>query len=379
MTRVVSFRPGVAEAQSAFEAMADIYGYLQEEYDYEFTLLISEDDSFESDALDVRRIPTGVWKSLVPRCPVYPRRLAYRRHVDQVFERADLVLTVDPTAYPQGALGIRRANRVGTPVWFDASATVNGDFEPLQLLKRPVERSLLRNTDRVLTTVPKSIERFRDRRLYDETVADKFEILGHPVDTDHFCPGAATDRKETVVLTVSRLVPEKGLLYILEALAPLLRSQPTLEFHVLGDGPMESHLRRRADQLDIGDSVAFLGTVTHEQVPKVLSDADVFVNHAVGNSHWEEFFGVANLEAMACGVPPVVSDSGGIPYSIRREGVAKVVTERSVVDLRAAIRELVENPDEREVLGEQARDYVVDTYAIERIGDRYHKLVTDEI
>lgn len=377
MTRIVSFRPGVAESKTAFEAMASIYRELQRTYDYEFTVVVAGDDGFRDDELNVETIPDAAWQSVVPGLPVYPRRLTYRRHVDPLFETGDLVLTLDPTAYPQGGLGIRRAEQTDTPVWFDTSATVNGDFEPLQLLRRPFERSLLHRTDRILATVPKTVERFRDRRLYDDAIAEKFEVLGHPVDTERFSPAAADNERndQRVVLAVSRLVPEKGLYYVIEALAPLLRSEPNLVFRVLGSGPMESHLRRQADRLGVADSVDFLGTVPHEEVPSVLRGADVFVNHAVGNSHWEEFFGVANLEAMACGVPPVVSDSGGVSYAIRDADVAEMVAERSVVEIRDAIRGLLDDPDRRERMGQAARSYVVNNYAVERIGERYHEMV----
>lgn len=380
MTELVSFRPGVAEAKSAFEAMAEIYRYLENEYDYNITVICSEQDSFDDDQLEVRRIPDKAWQPAIPKIPVYPRKLSYRRHVDPLLRGADLVLTVDPTAYQQGALAIRRANKVGTPVWFDASATVNGDFEVFQVLRRPIERSLLQQTDRVLATVPKTVERFRDRQLYDETTADAFEVLGHPVDMDRFSPNEEEcNTEKTVILAVTRLVPEKGLFYVLDAVAPMLRTDSAIEFRILGEGPMQGQLERRAQQLDIRDNVTFLGTVPHSEVPSVLNTADIFVNHAVGNSHWEEFFGVANLEAMACGIPTVVSDCGGIPYVIRDSDVAKLVPQRSVIDVRTVIRQLIENPELRQRMGERARTYVRDHYSIDHIGERYHTLVQQTV
>lgn len=380
VTELVSFRPGVAEAKSAFEAMADIYRYLEDKYNYTVTVVCSKQDSFDDDQLKIRRIPDNAWQPTLPKFPVYPRKLSYRRYVDPLLRNADLVLTVDPTAYQQGALAIRRANKMGTPVWFDASATVNGDFELLQVLRRPVERSLLQQTDRVIATVPKTVERFRDRQLYDETTADAFEVLGHPVNMDKFSPireENTTDK--TVILAVTRLVPEKGLFYILDAVAPVLRTDSTTEFRILGGGPMQDQLARRAHQLNISDDVRFLGTVPHDEVPAVLNTADIFVNHAVANSHWEEFFGLANLEAMACGVPCVVSDCGGIPYVIRDTDVAKLVPQRSVSGIRTAVQQLINNPEARQEMGEHARTYVRDHYSIDYIGDRYHALVQDSI
>jgi glycosyltransferase involved in cell wall biosynthesis len=376
MTKLVSFRPGVAKSKSAFEAMAEIYRYLERIHGYQITIICSEDDSFDDDQLEIQRIPDKAWQPTVPKLPIYPHRLSYRRHVDPIIEEADIVLTVDPTAYQQGALGIRRANKLKKPVWVDTSATINGDFELLQLIKKPIEYGLLQKTDRILATVPKTVERFRDRQLYDETTADAFEVLGHPVDTKKFSPkDNTTNNAETNILAVTRLVPEKGLSYIVEAVAPILQDKSDTSLHILGQGPMQAQLERRACQLGVRDNIEFLGTVPHNEVPAVLNKADIFVNHAVANSHWEEFFGVANLEAMSCGLPTVVSDCGGIPFVIRERDIAEIVPQRSIVDIRTAIQQLIDNPEIRKEMGENARSYVREHYSIKQIANRYHSLV----
>lgn len=380
MTKLVSFRPGVAESESAFEAMAEIYRYLEDKHDYQVTVVCGKNDSFYDNQLEVQRIPDKAWQPVVPKLPIYPRRLTYRRFVDPLLQGADLVLTVDPTAYEQGALGIRRANKLGKPVWFDASATINGDFEALRLIRNPIEKELLQKTDRILSTVPKTVERFRDRHLYNDTTSKLFEILGHPVDTERFSPSDnPKNAKETIILTITRLVPEKGLSYTLEALAPILENRTDTSLHILGKGPMKIQLERRAQQLGIRNSIKFLGTVPHSKVPSVLNTADIFVNHAVANSHWEEFFGVANLEAMACGLPIVVSDCGGIPFVIREQGVAKVVPQRSVVEFRTAVQQLLDDPNASKEMGANARAYVRKHYGIEQIANRYHKLIQETL
>lgn len=380
MTRIVSFRPGVTKSKTAFEAQAKIYRYLTTEYNYDFTILTSQSDTFTDDLLNVESIPPRAWKSAVPRFPVFPRRIAYRRRIDPHLDSADLLVTLDPIAYPQGGLGIRRANKTQTPIMIDASATLNGDLPLLQVLRKPFERRLLHKTDRILVTVPKVIERFRDRQLLDEEIADRFSILGHPVDTDIFAPEESMDTSESIdVLTVSRLVPEKGIQYIIEAMAPLLQEQPRLQLKILGEGPMRNYLERLAIEKCIEEQVEFLDTVPHNQVATVLNSSDIFVSHAVSNSHWEEFFGVANLEAMACELPCIVSFCGGIPYAIRENNIAKVIQQRDIVGLRKAIRSLVIDDEMRETLGRHARKYVEEYYSIEKIGSRYHHLIQETL
>jgi glycosyltransferase involved in cell wall biosynthesis len=176
------------------------------------------------------------------------------------------------------------------------------------------------------------------------------------------------------VLAMTRLVPEKGVYYILEAIEPLLQSGMA-ELQFLGEGPMQPLLEREAENRDIEDSVNFLGTVPHADVPSVLRTADVFVNHAVGIDSWEEYFGAANLEAMACSLPTVVTDCGGIPYVIQNDDVVEVVPQRDIYALRETIKQLVNDPDYRRTLGRAGREYVKDRYSIERIATRYDKML----
>jgi glycosyltransferase involved in cell wall biosynthesis len=379
MTRVVALRPGVTRNRSAFEAMALIYDHLERTHDYEFIIVHSTTESYEHPRLETSAIPPKAWKPTVPHTPVFLRRFQYRRHIDPLIQSADAVLTVDPTIFPQGSLVIERAHALDTPVWFDASKTI-AEPDPHWYAIRPRIRQALERTTGIVTTVPKVLERYRDLGLFDAAIAAKFTMMGHPVDTDAFSPlESATDRSSATtdpvsVLAMTRLVPEKGVYYLLEAMEPLLRSGKA-ELRFLGTGPMQSLLEREANERGVDEAVEFLGTVPHEEVPTVLRDADVFVNHAVSIDSWEEYFGAANLEAMACGLPTVVTDCGGIPYVIRDRDVVEMVSQRDIDDLREAIERLVGDPQYRRKLGRAGRTYVEENYSVEQIAAKYHEML----
>jgi glycosyltransferase involved in cell wall biosynthesis len=377
MTTLVSFRPGVVANRTAFEAMAQVYRYLQKVYDYEVVIVKSTTDDYADPAFDVVSIPPKAWKPVIPHIPTFPRRVSYRRHIDRVFDDADAILTVDPTIYPQGILGIRRAVKQDLPVWFDTSLTVSGTGPDLLWeFERPIVKRGVQRTTGIIATVPKCMERFREIRIFDADIASKFTIMGHPVDTETFVGVEESSKSETTrVLAITRLVPEKGVYYILEAMDPLLNGHDELELAFLGSGPMESLLKREIRDRELGDSVEVLDTVPHENIPDVLNSADIFVNHAVGTSRWEEFFGVANLEAMACELPCIVTDCGGIPYTIREKERVIVVEQRNVVELREALARLIDSRDEREKLAARGREYVVDNYAVPAIAERYHEML----
>jgi glycosyltransferase involved in cell wall biosynthesis len=376
--KIASIRPGVAENETAFEAMAKIYKWLEDRRDCTFRIVTSESDSFTDPELSVSSIPKKAWAPTVPNIPIFLRRFQYRNHLDPTIEWADVVLTLDPTIFYQGALVIDRSHRKGTPVLFDASKTI-ADTDPHWHLIRPRLERAVADTTRIIATVPKVLERYREIGLFEAIDLSGFRIMGHPVDTAQFSPPVERDdNSPTQVISVTRMVPEKGVYYTLEALDPLIRrGEITLSF--LGQGPMEASIRAEAERREIADGVRLLGTVPHDEVPDVLRAADVFVNHAVSTDSWEEYFGAANLEAMACGLPCVLTDCGGISYVIREEGVATFVPQRDVSALRKAVETLATDVDERRKLGTAARDYVERTYAIDIIGDRFMRMLTETV
>lgn len=377
MTHLISFRPGVAANGTAFEAMALIYKYLQKHYGYRVTVVKSAADSFEDAALTVVSVPPYNW-NVSGYTSIWPLPWFNGQYLQSVFASADGILTVDPTIYSQGLLAIRKAKELGRPVWFDASRTDWANSRGLAWkTKQRVLKAALQQTTGIIVTVPKCIERFRDIRLFDAAIASKFTIMGHPVDMQEFMPFPKRSSQDGIlrVLVVSRLIPEKGLLYILEAMSPLLHSRDDVQLQILGAGPLESLLQREVAERGLNHKVVFLKPVPHEKLPAILGSADIYVNHAVSLSQWEEFFGAANLEAMACGLPCVLSTSGGIPYAIREEDVAILVAERDIIQLRSALTHLLTSEQARQKLGQRARDYVERYYALPLIAAKYHRML----
>jgi glycosyltransferase involved in cell wall biosynthesis len=114
------------------------------------------------------------------------------------------------------------------------------------------------------------------------------------------------------VVTLSRLVAEKGLVTLIGAAAELKNDKSDFHFVIAGDGPQCADLGRQAENAAVSASVHFAGYV--EYTASLLAAADVFVLCA----HAEPF-GIAVLEAMAAGAPVIAARSGG-PLEIIREG-----------------------------------------------------------
>lgn len=157
-----------------------------------------------------------------------------------------------------------------------------------------------------------------------------------------------SDRSIPVIGYLGRFVPEKGL--------PLLQQvldRTTLPWRLLlvGGGPYQSQLQSWAIQQ--GDRVRIVNGVTHDEVPAYLNAMDLLVAPSRTTSHWREQLGRMLLEAFACGVPVIGSDSGEIPHVIGGAGI--VVGESDLLGWQNAIESLLESPDRRAELTRQGR------------------------
>ena len=155
------------------------------------------------------------------------------------------------------------------------------------------------------------------------------------------------ERTGDIVLFLGRLTAMKAPDVFIRAAARISGSFPEVQFVIAGEGPEYEHLVRLAVGLGIGDRVLFLGKVTDEERSALLRDAAVFVLPSV-----TEPFGIAALEAMAAGVPTIVS---------KTSGVAEVVSSVFQVDFwdvdefASRVAELLEYPPLRQEMGDRGR------------------------
>jgi phosphatidylinositol alpha-1,6-mannosyltransferase len=166
-----------------------------------------------------------------------------------------------------------------------------------------------------------------------------------------------------LLVSVSRLVPRKGMDVLIQAAGRLASSYPDLVVAIGGDGRELGRLRRLAAESPA--TVQVLGRVSDEDRAALLGAADLFVMAC--RNRWfgleQEGFGIVFLEAAAAGVPQIAGDSGGAPEAVV-DGVTGLVVE-SPGDPGAvaeALRSLLADPSRRRRMGRAARSRVQESF-----------------
>jgi phosphatidyl-myo-inositol dimannoside synthase len=295
---------------------------------------------------------------------------ALARRIDQLADelRADLVV-LDP-ALPVGLVG-RRLSRPYGVVVHGAEIVVPG--------RVPGGRALLR---RVLSRASVVVAAGAYPAAHARTLAGSgAAIVNVPpgVDPERFVPLSADARAEArarwglpeaarLVVSVSRLVPRKGMDVLIRAAARLAPTRPDLVVTIAGDGRDRRRLERLIDRT--AAPVLLLGRVADAELARLYGCADVFA--MLARSRWagleQEGFGIVFLEAAACGVAQVAGGSGGTGDAVD-DGVTGLIVGKpeSVDDAAAALAQLLDDEPGREAMGDAARRRAVDAFSYARL------------
>jgi len=254
-------------------------------------------------------------------------------------------------------LAMRQACKVGAKTLFFTWQNLHRRYPP------PfnwIERQVLDGVDYAIMGNQAAVDVFRAKGYRGpHRVIPQFGV-----DPALFFPPAARDPGRAFIIGSAnrRLVPEKGVDMLLRAAADL---PGVWRLHIAGDGPALPGLRRLAADLGIAARVHFDGPLPSDQVAPYLRDLDVLVMTSRTLPNWQEQFGRVLVEAMACGVPVVGSDSGEIPNVIGDAGL--IVPEEDIDALRRGLLQLMQDDALRLDMGQRGRQRVMERFTQARI------------
>jgi glycosyltransferase involved in cell wall biosynthesis len=203
--------------------------------------------------------------------------------------------------------------------------------------------------------------------------AGPLEVLPLPFDPARLHGGADHGRAPPVVGYLGRLSSEKGVDLLLEACAKVR----DLDYRcvIAGDGPARGELQDLAKRLGLERRVIWMGYVDHAEVAQLYSRLHVVVVPSRTTSSWKEQFGRVVVEALAAGVPVVVSDSGELPRLVGRTAGGWVFPENDADALADRLREVLERPDLRTIAGRSGEAYVRTHFALDEVASRFAEVV----
>jgi len=184
----------------------------------------------------------------------------------------------------------------------------------------------------------------------------KAVVIRPAVDPACFCPGPPSQTRQNVfsVITVGSLIWRKGYEWALGAIRRVADSGINVRFEIIGDGPDRQRVLYTIADLGLEQRVKLLGKLPTEEVLHRVQEADVFLlsSHSEGISN-------AALEAMACGIPVVTTDCGGMREAVTNGVEGFVVPVRDDVAMAGALERLANDPVLRQSMGDAARARVL--------------------
>lgn len=220
--------------------------------------------------------------------------------------------------------------------------------------------------------------------MYKKGLRLPSEVVPYGIDISQFHPMPRHDLRNKLGLGgrivlgyMGRLVAEKGLETLVEAAVILRRQSLPISFYVLivGSGPEEAVLQRKISLAGLDDCFVFTGAVPHCEANAYLNCIDIFVLPSRTTPSWKEQFGRVIIEALACGVPVIGSDSGQIPHLLKETGGGRVFPEGNAAILAEQLLRLIQDPISRTCLGKTGQAAVRDSFSCKAVAQQLHRIL----
>jgi glycosyltransferase involved in cell wall biosynthesis len=254
------------------------------------------------------------------------------------------------TPYSLQAIRARDAGacgRVVATVWENIAIPV---LETARVEQR--SREVAARADRFLAISERSRVHLQLAGVPDERI----EVQPMGVDVERFRPPDRSARGASAslrVLSVCRLVAEKGVEDLVIAVRLLADRGVDVRLTLAGEGPLRGRLEAVARRLGVEGSVTFAGLVPHERMPALHHGHDAFVLASAPRATWQEQFGFAVVEAMASGLPVLAGHSGSLDEVVNDP--QQLVLPHDPAALAEGLAALAADPQRRLALGDANR------------------------
>ena len=216
----------------------------------------------------------------------------------------------------------------------------------------------------------------RDSCLEVGLEKEKLEIIPFGVDTHFFKPLEIPKNGDVFqILAVGYLIERKGFEYLIKAMEEVLRENINVRLIIVGSGPLEKKLKELIKDLKLKDNIEIIKNVSDNELLHLYNLSDLFVLPSIVDSQGNtEGLGVVLLEAMACKLPVIGSNIGGIPDIIQDKVTGLLVSERDISEISNAINNLIEDENLRKTLAINGYNNVKDKFSWKKVAKSYLKI-----
>ena len=242
----------------------------------------------------------------------------------------------------------------------------NEDFG--SVLRRFVNKSTISFSDKVFCDSQKVHAEVVKHLCPNKARLETISIGG--VDLAQYYWNQTKKRSVVEVCTVGMLTKQKGFNYLVEAARSVLKNNSNVRFLIVGDGPESTNLQNQIDVLRLSGKVKLLGL--RHGINEFFSKCDIYVQPSL----WEGLC-ITVVEAMACGLPVVASNVGGIPESVIDGMSGFLVPPKDPWALANRISRLIKQPRLRFAMGKRGRQIAEHKYSVHKMCDKIERAVDD--
>lgn len=256
-----------------------------------------------------------------------------------------------------------------------------GDIFGLQNpLMKKFKRWTLNNIDKLMVVSNAIKEEVRKLNIRKDL---PIEVIPMGVDINAFNPNRYDkkikekyDIKGPFLLFVGRLVENKGVKYLIDAMPEVIQKYPKTKLLIVGSGPLEETLKNQVKKLNLERNIIFTSALPNNELPEYYATADIFIGPSVvAKSGSAEGFGLVFVEALMSKTCVISSDLKAISDIVKNKETGIQVDVKNLRIFARQIIELIDNAKERERLAENGYKFVKNNFSWDTITNKYYNLI----
>jgi len=266
---------------------------------------------------------------------------------------------------------------------------VSKPFEPEELYLRIMNLlNLYKNSNNEITNIsfgdyifniPKLELKKNQEIIYltegENNLLLKTRVIGHSLKLDKF-NFIERDSFKGKILSIGRLIEEKGYIYIFSAIKQIIAHYPDVTLDVYGEGPLEKDLSDYIKNNNLHNNIFLRGFLEHKKLLNSFCDYDLFISHPIEMDHIAEAFHMGNMEAMASGLPVITTDCGGVPFVVKDNAI--VCRQMSIEDIVKSIEKLLTDKILFNKMSVKSRKYIEDNFSHEIIVKKWREVFDEK-